>query len=118
MNSKRVEGTALAPARRAAVNADRAADAADVQGGGRIELAALAPAGRTAVATSARIVRVVMESGRANPTTVAIACGVTVNATIGWGPVKEAHLCKKLIIKQIWFSLSESDHFSELKLII
>jgi len=44
VNSERIEGAALAFAGRAAVNADGAADAADVQRRGGIESAALAMA--------------------------------------------------------------------------
>lgn len=41
MNPERIEGAAFALARRAAVNANRATYAADVQCGGWVELAAL-----------------------------------------------------------------------------
>jgi hypothetical protein len=44
VNPERIEGAALAFAGGTAVNANRAADAADVQCGGRIESAALAMA--------------------------------------------------------------------------
>ena len=45
VNPERIEVAAFALADRAAVNADRAADAADVQGGRWIELAPLTAAG-------------------------------------------------------------------------
>ncbi len=82
MNSERVEGAAFALAVRAAVNADRATDAADVEGGGRVELAALAAAVRTAVAAGVRVAGMVMQPGGADPAAVAVAGGVAINAPI------------------------------------
>ena len=82
MNPERIEGAAFALAGRSAVNADGAANAADVQGGGRIELAALAPAARAAVTAGVGVVRVIMESCRADSATVAVAGGVAIDAPV------------------------------------
>ncbi len=82
MNSERIERAAFALAGRAAVNADRAADPANVQGGGRVELAALAAAVRTAVAAGVRIVGMVMQSGGADPAAIAVTGGVAIDAPI------------------------------------
>jgi hypothetical protein len=82
VNSERIEGAAFAFAVRAAVNADRAADTADVEGGGRVELAALAAAVRTAVAAGVRIVGMVMQSGGADPAAIAVTGGVAIDAPI------------------------------------
>jgi hypothetical protein len=82
VNPERIEGPAFALAGRSAVNADGAANAADMQGGGRIELAALAAAVRAAVTAGVGVVRVIMESCRANPATVAVTGGVAVDALI------------------------------------
>ena len=89
MNSERIEGAAFALAGRATVNADRAANAADVQRRGWIELAALTPAVRTAVAAGILVVGVVMESGRADPAAVAVAGRVAVNAPVLWPRLEE-----------------------------
>jgi len=82
VNPERIEGAAFALAGRSAVNADGAADAANVQGGGRVELAALAAAVRAAVTAGVGVVRVIMESCRADPATVAVTDGVAVDAPI------------------------------------
>jgi hypothetical protein len=82
VNLERIEGAAFALAGRAAVNADGAADAADVEGRGRVELAALAAAVRTAVAAGVRVVGMVMQSGGADAAAVAVAGGVAIDATI------------------------------------
>jgi hypothetical protein len=82
VNPERIEGAAFAFAVRAAVNADRAADAADVEGGGWVEPAALAAAVRTAVAAGVRIVGMVMQSGGADPAAIAVTGGVAIDAPI------------------------------------
>jgi hypothetical protein len=82
VNPERIEGAAFALAVRAAVNADGAADAADVEGGGRVELAALAAAVRTAVAAGVRIVGMVVQPGGADAAAVAVAGGVAIDAPI------------------------------------
>jgi len=82
VNSERVEVAASAFAGRAAVNAHRAADAANMERGGRVESAALAAAGRTAIAAGVRVVGVVMEPRRTDPAALAIADRVAVNAAI------------------------------------
>ena len=82
MNPERVEGATFALAVRAAVDADRAADAADVEGGGRVELAALAAAVGTAVAAGVRIVGVVMKLEGTDPAAIAVAGRVTINTPI------------------------------------
>lgn len=82
MNPERIEGAAFALAGRAAVNADGSADAADVQGRGRVEPATLAAAVRTAVAAGVRIVGMVMQSGGADAAAIPVAGGVAINAPI------------------------------------
>jgi hypothetical protein len=82
VNPERIEVAASAFAGRAAINADGAADAADVERGGRVESAALAPAVRTAVAAGVRVVGVVMEPRRTDPAALAVAGRVAVNAPI------------------------------------
>lgn len=82
MNPERVERAAFAFAGRAAVNADRAADAADMERGGRIELAPLAPAVRTAVAAGVRVVRMVVQPSGTDPAPIPIAGRIAVNAPV------------------------------------
>jgi hypothetical protein len=82
VNPERIEGAAFALAGRAAINADRAADAADVQRCGWVEPAALATAVRTAVAAGVRIVGMVMQSGGADPAAIAVTGGVAIDARI------------------------------------
>jgi hypothetical protein len=82
VNPERIEGAAVALAVGSAVNADRAADAADVEGGGWVEPAALAVAVRTAVAAGVRIVGMVMQSGGADPAAIAVTGGVAIDAPI------------------------------------
>jgi hypothetical protein len=67
---------------RTTVNADGAADAADVESGRRVELAALAAAVRTAVAAGVRIVGMVVQPGGTDPAAVAVAGGVAIDAPI------------------------------------
>jgi len=82
VNPERIESAAFALAVRAAVNADRAADAADVEGGGRVELAALAAAVRTAVAAGVRVVGMVMQPSGADAAAIAVAGGIAVDTAI------------------------------------
>lgn len=82
MNTERVQVAARASCRRAAVNAHRAADAANMERGGRVESAALAAAGRTAIAAGVRVVGMVMQPRRTDPAALAVAGRVAVNAPI------------------------------------
>ena len=89
-----------------------------MQGCRRVKLATLAPTIRTAIAAGIRVVRMIVQFAWAYPAAIPVASGVAIDAAVGWGPVEEAHLYKKLIISELWCSLSKSDHFGELKLII